>query len=786
MSISSFSPKIQEKVWSSKLEKEILSLWSKEKLYSFNNLLTRPVYSIDTPPPYVNTPIHIGQAFTFTWMDAIARYKRLLGFNVLFPLGMDRNGLPIEIQVEKEYHIKISDVSRQEFIDKAKQLLDKAGDTSINILRELGHSYNSWELNYELGGSYRTDDPEYRRLTQDTFIQLYKKGLVYEAERTSNYCPVCKTVISDAEVEYEQTNTHLNFITFKADDGEQLTVATTRPELLAACKLIIYNPNDQRYEYLEGKEVTVPLYNFKVGVKAHPAANKEFGTGLVMICSFGDYTDIRILRELNIQPTYIIDQNGRMNSRSGKYEGLTIKEARREIIKDLKANKLLIKEEDITHDEPICWRSKNPIEFIPTNEIYLKQVEYKDQLLSLVNDMNFYDSESKKLLIDWINSISVDWVISRRRYYGTEIPLWYCENCGETIVPEPGKYYIPWKEKPPIQSCPKCGASKFKGETRIFDTWFDSSSSEQYILGYLWNREFFKNNFPCSLRPQGKEIVRSWLYFTVLKSYLLFGKQPFKDVLINFHVVDEKGEKMSKSLGNVIDPRQLIDKYGAEVFRIWAFTEGNILTGDIRYSNQRAEGAGKFLTKLWNLGRLISSFPVVEEPIKTASEEWILSELTETSSQVIDAMGKYDINKAALLLRNFTWNIFADHYVELVKPRAYGAGNVSEQQQKAAWYGLHTTFKNTLVLLSPLVPFITDYFWRALYGNSSIHTESMPSFNFKSEYAKLTESLINFNSKVWNQKKQNNLSLKSPIKTDIPPELAPFSPDLVLMHNITN
>jgi valyl-tRNA synthetase len=784
MSSNSFVPKIKEKTWSAKLEKEILSLWEKENLYTFNPDPSKPVYSIDTPPPYVNTPIHIGQAYTYTWMDAIARYKRLLGFNVLFPIGLDRNGLPIEVQTEKEYHIRMFSMSRQEFIDKAKKLLDEAGNTSISILKELGHSYNNWNISYSLGGSYRTDDPEYRRLTQDTFIQLYRKGLIYEAEKTTNYCPACRTVLSDAEVEYKQSNTSLNFIKFKTTDGEELVIATTRPELLPACKLVIYNPEDERYKHLNGKEVFVPLFDFKVKILEHPAAKREFGTGLVMICSFGDYTDIRILRELNIQPTYVINQDGKMNSESGKYEGLTIKEARAKIIEDLKDNNLLIKTEEVVHEEPICWRSKNPIEFISMNEIYLKQIQFKDELISIVDQMKFYDPQSKNLLIDWIRSISVDWVISRRRYYGTEIPLWYCEKCGESILPEPGKYYIPWKEPPPVHQCPKCGNSEFKGETRIFDTWFDSSSSEQYILGYLWNADFFEKNFPCSLRPQGKEIVRSWLYFTLLKSYLLFGKPPFKDIWINYHIVDEKGEKMSKSLGNIISPRQIIDKYGAEVFRIWTFTEGNILTGDVRYSNERAEGAGKFLTKLWNLGRFISSFPIVEQADLTPSEEWILSEMTSVLNGVLNAVENYNMNAVALSLRNFTWKIFADHYVELVKPRAYGAGNITKQSQEAAWFGLHFTFKNILILLSPLVPFITDYFWRSIYANQSIHATKMPILNFKSKYLELTESLIAFNSKVWNEKKARGLSLKDKINIDIPDELNPFKPDLVLMHNI--
>ncbi len=777
-----FEPKIKDKIWSKTLEEEILNLWEKEDLYKFDINSAKPVYSIDTPPPYVNTPVHIGQAYTYTWMDAIARFRRLMGYNVLFPIGMDRNGLPIEIQTEKIYGINMFNVSREEFIKKAKELLDRSGSESLITFKLLGHSYNSWNKKYEIGGMYETDDPEYRKLTQETFIELYKKGLIYEGKKTSNYCYSCHTAISDAEVEYVEKRTKLYYIKFIHD--ENIIVATTRPELIPACKLIIFNPNDKRYTHLNGQVVKTPIFNQEIKIIAHPAAKEDFGTGLVMICSFGDYTDIRILRELNIEPTYIINYDGRMNELAGKYAGLKIETAREQIVKDLQETGYIIKMEEILHKTPICWRSRTPIEFIALEEIYLKQTDLKEELLNTVDQSTFFSKESKQLLVDWINSISVDWVLSRRRFYGTEIPLWYCKKCGRTIVPEPGKYYIPWKEKPPIAKCPNCESDEFIGESRIFDTWFDSSNSELYILGYLWNKEFFNKNFPCSLRPQGKEIVRSWLYFTILKSYLLFGKSPFKDIVINYHVTDEKGEKMSKSLGNIIDPQVIIKNFGAETFRMWAFLEGNILSGDVRYSDKRMEASKRFLTKLWNLGRFISSFPIVQKGEMMPAEKWILGELNKLKNNVTLAIMSYDLNKAALELRNFVWNIFADHYVELVKPRAYGIQNISESEQKAAWYGLHETFKNSLILLSPFIPFITDYLWRSIYSKNSIHLVSIPTIDYQPMPESITNRLLMFNSTIWNKKKSLGLSFKDKINVEIPEELREFTKDLILMHNI--
>lgn len=522
-----FKPRIKEKTWNPKIESDLFEKWQKEQLFKLDKNGKKPIFSIDTPPPYVNTPVHIGQAYTYVWMDMFARFKRMAGFNILFPMGLDKNGLPVEVQTEKIFRISMHETPREEFIAKCKQILKESGDLSLDTFKRLGLSCNSWVVEHELGGRYETDDPEYRRLTQETFIEFWNKGLIYEDEKTTNYCPVCRTTISDAEVEYEEQKVVLNYIKFRVKEtGEDIIIATTRPELLCSCRIVLFNPEDERYQSLEGKHAFVPIYNHEVKIASHPYAKPEFGSGLVMICSFGDYSDVRLLRELNLDPIYAIDQLGRMNENAGKYSGLKAQEARKKVIEDLKAQGLLVKQEQTDQRRPICWRSKNSIEFVPMKEYYLKQVEFKDELLKTADQMRYFAPESKQILVDWINAVDIDWVISRRRYYGTEIPLWYCMKCGYVFVPEPGKYYQPWREKPPIKQCPKCGNTEFRGDERTFDTWFDSATSEIYILGYLWNREAFNEQFPCTLRPQGKEIVRNWLYFTLLKSYLFLERPP--------------------------------------------------------------------------------------------------------------------------------------------------------------------------------------------------------------------------------------------------------------------
>jgi valyl-tRNA synthetase len=543
----------------------------------------------------------------------------------------------------------------------------------------------------------------------------------------------------------------------------------------------------------------VPPYNIEIPIMPHPYAKQDFGTGLVMICSFGDYSDVRILREMDISPTYSINARGRMTRAAGKYKGMKVMEARAAIVADLQSAGLVENQEPIAQRQPICWRSKNPIEFVPMKEIYLKQVDEKDDVLKIAASLHLFGPESRQILIDWVNSINIDWVLSRRRYYGTEVPLWYCNSCKEVIVPPVGKYYQPWKQNPPVKRCPKCGGRKFVGETRTFDTWFDSSSSEYYILGYLWDKRFWRKNMPCSLRPQGKEIIRTWLYFTLLKAWLLDETQAFEDVWINHHVVDDKGEKMSKSVGNIVDPQEILKKYGAEAFRIWVTLEGDITKGDIRCSFERIEGTSKFLTKLWNIARFISSFPIPEKRSVSLqpADRWILTELNELVRLVDEKYEQYRFNDAATAIRDFAWNVFAAHYLEMVKPRAYSVGEKVRRLKdvpkptRAAWYTLHKCLRTLTMLLAPIIPFATDQIWMDLYARSkrdSVHAEKFPEpaklIKADKKLVETGKELMEFNSMVWNTKKEKGTSLRDPIGMKVPKKLKSFESDLKAMHNL--
>ncbi|MDP2668049.1 MAG: class I tRNA ligase family protein, partial [Nitrosopumilaceae archaeon] len=418
------------------------------------------------------------------------------------------------------------------------------------------------------------------------------------------------------------------------------TIASTRPELLCSCQTIIVNPDDKRYANIVGKKITIPIFNRDVTVRTHPSAQMEFGSGAVMVCSYGDQNDVALFRELNLQEIVAIGLDGRTTKAAGKYEGLQVKQAREKIIEDLKNNDFVEKIEDIVHRTPVSERSKNPIEIIPMEEYYLKQKESVEKIRQLGSQITFYPDMHKQILMNWLDSITIDWPISRRRFYGTEIPIWYCKKCSEPHVPPPGKYYKPWKDKAPFSKCEKCGNSDFVGEERTFDTWMDSSVSPLFVAKYQKDEEFFKKTYPATIRPQAKDIVRTWLYYTILRCEQLTGKTPWSEAWIMGYGLDEKGMKMSKSKGNAIDPLPVIQQLGADTFRFWSASEINH-GYDFRCSEQKIESTKKFLSKLWNVARFLSSFPVPEKsldekivyddgiitPIPFSTDKWILSEL---------------------------------------------------------------------------------------------------------------------------------------------------------------
>jgi len=786
-------PKLSDiKNWNPEIEKKITDYWKNRDMFAFDINTKKKIYSIDTPPPYVNTPIHIGHATTYTYMDFFARYKRMKGFEVLFPLGLDRNGLPIELAAEKKFNVSPFKIGREEFIEYCKKLLQEASEESIGSFARLGHSYSSYKKGNKIGDIYYTDSPEYRQITQNTFIDLFHKGLIYEDERINNWDTKLQTTVADSEIEYKEIPSKFNHIQWDIEGSkEKIIIATTRPELMCTCAMIVYNPEDKRFKHLKGKKAIVPIFNHAVPIQEHPFAQIEKGSGLMMMSSAGDVTDIQFFREMKLKPKIAITKEGRMNDIAKEFQGLKVKEAREKIIEELQKHKLIVKQENIVHRTPTSERSGAEIEFIQMPEYYLKQLETLPKLKKEINKLNFYPKESKKILSNWIDSVSIDWPISRRRFYATPIPLWRSGNL--IAVPPKGKYYEPTKENVPkdadvfdgIKKIGKANDFKdksWKGEEKVFDTWFDSSISELNIIQYP--STFAKKAYPISLRPQGKEIVRTWLYYTLLRGYLETGKLPFESVWIHQHIVDTQGRKMSKSVGNIIDPKEILRQHGAESFRFWAALEGNLAEQDLKCSMDRIGAETKTINKLINLARFVTQFKKPSKAKITKTDKAFIDYIDAQTEIVDKSYEEYDFHTPAENLRKFLWDIFASHYVEMIKSRVYNEKKeFSKEEQESAQHTLHYLLERLITLLYPIIPQITSVIGNEL--NISLHKSNFPEVSKVKDNSKIIEELMNFNSLVWKQKKEKNISLKEPISNvRIPPSLKDFDKDLKAAHNL--
>lgn len=783
------------KGWNSDVEKPITNSWKKEELFKFNPKTKKKIYSIDTPPPYVNAPVHIGQAITYCYMDFFARYKRMKGFEVVFPLGLDRNGLPIEMAAEKKFNVSPFKIGRDKFIEYCKKLLNETSSETQDTFSKLGISFTSYKESNDIGSVYLTDSPKYRALTQATFIELYKRGLIYEDSRINNWDPKLQTTIADSEIEYKEISSTFNHVKWKVKEtGEEIIIATTRPELICTCGMVIFHQTDKKHKHLEGKTAISPLFNKEVPIKSHPMADPEKGSGIVMMCSAGDLSDIQFFREMKLTPKIAINKDGTMNEHSGPLKGLTVREAREKITEMLKEKSLITKQEKIMHRTPISERSKAEIEFIEMPEYYLKQLKFKKDMKKISSKLNFYPKEAKKILDEWIDSVAIDWPISRRRFYATPIPIW--NSYDMVAIPKPGKYYVPWKESPPkdsevykngkkIGTISKFRDRKWKGEERVFDTWMDSSISELYILEYLRDDKFFKKAYPASLRPQGKEIVRTWLYYTLLRGFLETEKSCFEDVWINQHIVDEKGRKMAKSLGNVIDPQELLKDYGAEAIRLWSSIEGDLAKQDLRCSSEKIKAEIKTLTKILNVSKFIIQFKKPKKKPKLTNLDKLFLDHMEDLIYLADKnYSNYDFHYPALRQRKFLWETFASHYVELIKARAYNQNKeFSKGESDSAKYTLHTLLEKFLIIMHPIIPQITTTIANELKLN--LLKTKFPKGRNGTTKLNLVNTIIDFNSKIWKTKKDKGISLRAEIKEiKIPPKLKPFEKDLKACHNL--
>ena len=664
-------------------------------------------FVIDTPPPYPTGDFHIGNALNWCYIDFIARYKRLRGFNVMFPQGWDCHGLPTEVMVEEMHGLTKNQVSRGEFRRLCEELTLKNIDKMRSTLRRLG-------LSIDWSNEYITMKPEYYAHTQLSFLQMYNEGYIYQSEHPVNWCPRCETAIAFAEVDYGTRESILNYFDF---DG--VRVATTRPELLSACVAVAVHPEDERYRELVGRALNVPLFNHKVDVIADDAVDPSFGTGVVMICTFGDRQDVRWWAEHKLPLRKAIDRGGRMTEIAGKYSGMTVEECRHAIIEDMKREGIIFKEERVEQKIGTCWRCKTPIEILSERQWFVRIK--RDEILETSSEINWVPSHMETRLRNWTRMMEWDWCISRQRIFATPIPVWYCKKCGKTIVAEPE-----WLPLDPTTSAPstpcECGSTEFRGEEDVLDTWMDSSISAMQVGGWLKGREV---RVPTQLRPQGHDIIRTWAFYTILRTKALLGVKPWETIVVNGMVLGEDGHKMSKSRNNFVVPEEVIERYGADAFRQWAAIGGT--TGsDIVFQWKDVVAGSRFLQKLWSIFRF--SYPHIKDhdtsrPVELSIvDRWLLSKLTRLIERVTISMEAYQFDESFRELRSFTWETLADNYIELVKQRLY---TEEPETRRGAQYTLSIAIHTILVMLSPFIPFITEEAYSKLH-EGSINQERWP------------------------------------------------------------
>ena len=527
------APTLSDKRWSIDLEKRIQEAHAEDpqvyaRRYAFNPDSGKEMFVIDTPPPYPSGTWHIGAVAQYSMIDVIARSQRLLGKEVYFPWGVDRNGINIEFTVEKNTKRKMKTYDRAEFLELCKTTIEEFTQAMRKTARRVG-------LSCDFDREYLTDSPEYRTVTQSIFIELFKSGAIIEDLRPNIYDPVEGTTIADAEVERLPRRTKLVDVEWTCEDGTAIVISTTRPELICACGVVVVHPDDERYAHLVGQRIKLPMpvngRETSVEIQTHPSVKSDFGSGVLMVCSFGDQNDVAVFRELGLTPFQAINLEGRMTDLAGPFAGQTVLEARKAAIEHLEEQGKLVNVVEREQEIPVSERGKNPVEIILLKEWYVRQTHAQDRIREHAESIEFHPKRNKQFLLDWMDNISIDWPISRRRWYHTEIPIWYCDDEDKIIVPPAGVYVQPWCQSPPQGSEVldrntrqslgsfsemKATLGTITGEQKVFDTWMDSSNSNLFVSGYLNQPEVFENAFPTALRPQGKEIVRTWLYYTCL------------------------------------------------------------------------------------------------------------------------------------------------------------------------------------------------------------------------------------------------------------------------------
>ena len=746
-------------------EPDMQAAWQADGTYHFKRDSDKPVYSIDTPPPTVSGNLHLGHVYSYSHADFFARFWRMNGRNVFYPMGYDDNGLATERLVERTLGIRGSSIGRPAFIQKCLEVSVAAEKVYATLWQRLGLSID-WRY------SYRTIDNDARRIAQRSFLDLYADGLVYRQKAPTIWCPECQTAIAQAELDDLERATTFHTLAFTLENGATLPIATTRPELLPACVAVFVHPEDGRFTHLIGTTAMVPHFGKQVPILADAAADPNKGTGAVMCCTFGDTTDVEWWYKHDLDLVEAVGRNGRMTHKAAEFANQTTAEARKNIIQTLHDNGLLLNQQPVQQSVRVHERCDTPVEYIVTQQWFVRVLDQKAALLEAGTKVNWHPAHMQARYTQWVENLGWDWCISRQRFFGVTFPVWYCQSCDAVITAKNDELPIDPTATEPQRPCPHCGNNSFTPETDVMDTWATSSLSPQIVGQWLTDKELYDKVMPFSLRPQAHEIIRTWAFYTIVKSRYQFDMLPWQDVAISGWGMTPAGtEKLSKSRGGgAAAPLEMIEQYSADAVRYWAASTS--LGKDAVISEEKIQAGAKLVTKLWNVARFSQRFLQDYSTARqlddltahlTPADRWLLARLQSVIERTTSAFKAYDYQTAKNEVESFFWHDLADNYLEMVKKRLY-----DNSSSDGACYTLYQALSATIKLFAPLLPHVTERIYQGLFtadeGVESIHNSAWPQVDARwvDAAAVITGThLIDVATTVRRYKSDNNLSLST-------------------------
>ncbi len=692
-----------------KVEEKLYQIWEEKGYFEASFNPEKKSFSIVMPPPNITGQLHVGHAFDNTLQDILARWKRMQGYNTLWLPGTDHASIATEVKVVdkmRELGIEKDEIGREGFLEKAWEWKDEYGGRITEQLRKLGSSCDWSRERF-------TMDEGCSRAVREVFVELYERGLIYQGDYIINWCSDCHTTLSDIEVEHEDQASYIWHLKYPVKDSDDyIVVATTRPETMLGDTAIAVNPDDERYKDLIGKTVILPLMDREIAIIADDYVDKEFGTGMVKVTPAHDPNDFEMGRRHNLDLIKVIDEDAKMTAVTGKYAGLDRYECRKEVITDLTELGLVAQIEDYNHSVGQCYRCDTVIEPLVSKQWFVKMKPLAEPAIEVVKDgrVRFVPERFSRVYLNWMENIR-DWCISRQLWWGHRIPAWYCQDCGEVVV----------TREEEVKKCPACGSLNIEQDEDVLDTWFSSGLWPFSTMGWPVETRELEYFYPTNVLITAFDIIFFWVARMIFMGLEFMDEVPFKHVYIHGLIRDAQGRKMSKSLGNGVDPIEVIEKYGADALRFTLIT-GNTPGNDMRFREERLEASRNFANKIWNASRFIlmnvEDFDFdnleIDELKYTMADHWIISRLNRITSEIEDALASYNFGEVSKLLYDFIWSEFCDWYIELIKPVLYQ--DKDQQAKNSAQYLGTAVLEKILRLLHPVMPFITEEIWQQLPG----------------------------------------------------------------------